>query len=1650
MERGRATCSPSACTPRGLYSLPFVRLTVCIPALPPCEIFQENRRLKKLSDKLLHLLNRYRCAYLKSIRLVQFYEGVIARNCHDGNGEKDLIERCKRKKRQFEGILEEEIVLRKKWKNIFCSDGALRSEPLSNIPLSSKDEQGNTTLEKSSNDVVGQQGRENDNTESGNDISNSNNIPKGVIHMVEKNKSDYVSLGALDFSAYKEDSEGYVKYCEKKKTQLNNDRGSREGTGSILTKHVNQYEVKRRPLYNQSLYTKHSNVKSSQIRKLPSIGKSIYIDKYSKLNSTKKMDILSNKSVYINSSNSVHKTMGVHKKIGKSELYKSTFIPTNRHMPHLNRSIYIDTKSTNRNGNMSEGLLSTSKCALPNKDSTYKGDGPGNKKGNFLITSNMQSAGASAGPNGVYVKKTNTLNAPNGSGSTHVSRHLPSRSVYCRSNTHAGSGVGISDAATTGGASGKRGTAEESAEDCKALGSLPQLMNPPLREDTEEEGKEWKETEEELAKGGGDQGRDLGRILRNSTDACAREGGNANWEDLRFQYIPLTLDIIEQLIESREDYATSHVDALTCRSEEWKKNTNKVYDVNKEIDNKPSCKINLEQFNLNREESYLDYKGKETRQNMSISNVKKELPEGTDGRAEMKRSMNLHKNKNLIEIETNENICINSDNHFKDEIEHGDSQYMKLEREGIIKAEESSERDVSSHKMDKGNNAIDTVCGEIADRHAVNTLHNPSKGELAIRQSNNLHKIDSSHKCSGDMDDSSLSIGAQEGEPFFLSSRNTPPSVISPFQNANDGKSQMKNAFIIAERDTCTDSEVDNNQKGSEKDDIPSSGEVCDKFPTTRRKAILNINDEIRKRVQENEQKGNNLVILEESSKKSSGSKFPFPPSVQKLMSSLAEGEGEREERRINNNRANLNIEIKPNTEYVSLDIVDLDTAMNEGLHNYKKVEESYIQSEEDIRDIVLYNTLLEREKIIPCYNSNFEKKNGNTLLKNETIIFKSSQEVKSEVSKYIGMSIFQCIAETYTPSNSLMNDRRLEIWFTKRKKEKRIRNDNNNLMVSRRIPNFIFKKKECRPSCMGHFSQPITILLCSLKRRNEYRNLKTIITSIILCTCDSSTMEIILHTIPEENNKHYPLWQEALRKLDARLGGKRDDTLRALLSMTTEDEAESDEGSREGSKDGSDEGSGDGNRDDDRDDHCYPEKGGNRRNNGGRSMRRQNRYDDLSLKTYDFMKGMGRSNVYGNCLSSSMSSTGTEAAEGSASALGICREKGQGEDFTMLEDEEFCLFICTIQNVHKRFRYLLLIENFNFIYDDLVKHIRNKLNSIELIVSKHIQLKQLFCNILFLCNWMNEPIVYKWFQWNTVVKRLEKLHGYLENGRISRERCILLLLAEHTGEIFTDKELQELQKVSKFYFKDLYNKSIDFINTYLELKNKMSSDELKKGCCIMCIDEDVMSKDNFLEKVHLFVQKNYKKMLFIIWNLVLLVKKYLILIIWFGDIKPFYPLFSYMDETKKIKHSEDLFVNFSLFFEAYNKYVQIVKKNEANEQNGNKAALLSDKTSSCLPHNYFLSSIDRDGDTRRGKLDDMNNTTYPVASSATARVNDDGNCADDSAIPNAEAKKRKSLTNTVDYACEIKRKSFEKERRKSLRRVSFENKCEVQFESSD
>ncbi|SCL95443.1 nuclear formin-like protein [Plasmodium berghei] len=1585
---------------------------------------KENEKLKKLTGKLLYLLNKYRHAYLMSIDLINFYDEVIEKK--DDSNYKELEEFYK-KKRPWEGIIDEEMIIRKKLKNNLCYyEGKEHTKKIKTIEtndsemLHSKGNDGNDSSNCSLSGIK---------IFKGDDSKLQDNNMENEDEKYNKNTSDYVSLGALDFSAYKEDSDGHIKYYEKNKTDIKVDKTKKNNNN--FSKYMHQSDVKKKNVLNQSIYMKNNNVKSSQIRILPHIHKNIYNadNSFSKLNSAKKLNALNTyKSVYINS-NIMHKNIGMDKKIVKNELNKNEFLQNNN-LKGLNKSVYIGRreKSTcatsnsiivpNRNNRMSgpinESLILTSKNSLINKDGIKKQELL-NKKMSVIKANNTHN-------NNIPLKKMNTLSILKNNNYISNKNGLNKSIYFSRSNT---------------------------------------LMSNDKK----------KKTNDSYV----DQAK-VGTVGDSNLNRKAEHINNLNFWGKN--------EVLDVEISKEIGIAIKDVE-----TENTEQNSKKIF-IDEKLGIEKSDKINFPNVQK------LSYSP------LTLEDIEKLIK---DEEKDKEISVNNNLNQSLIKENDfacmKKNICIDKDN-LKNLVclPEKNQTYIKIEKncddngENISQINELKKEDKINGDNNKNTNfGASTINSENINNEVVGYIENPL--------SDNLIKVEKKIEEKS----SEYALVKKEGNISMENnsnkmSYNEKCKITKDLEEENmdiDNKKDIKNIENINTKDNVKK--------------LDYSAISCGHEEINRKNIILNINDEIKEKIMEREcvsgKVGNNSE--ENVFKKMSEKKMLISENIRKnLMSSLEKETGTKCSNI--NNRANLNIEIDLDCEYVSLDIVNIDLAINEGLYNYKKNEESYIECDEQIKDIKIYNDILKSEKEI-CSDLLFIKKE-NQFNNNSVILFKSSNEIKNEISKYVGMSIFDCINKFIIPTNSLVNDNRLSIWFTKKKKNNnnmnrskdnnfdRIENYNDDSKIRR---NFIFKKKsEGRLSCMGYFSQPITIMLSSLKRRSEFGNLKNIITSIILCTCDSSMLEIILHTIPDENSKNYQLWKTSIKKLYTLIGDRKKDILRNLIFSDKDKTCET---------------------------HEKDEREGYDENN---LIEDKNKYNELNLKTYDFMNTMDN-NGYRNFFNSSFSS---EAGGNTPinqnnyfSTVPLSKtdiktekyEEGKENNINILEDEKFCLFICTINDIHKRFQYLLLIENYDFIYSDLIKHIQNKLNNIDLIINKHMLLKQLFCNVLFLCNWLNEPKCFKWFQWNDVFNKLYNLNGFLENGRISRERCILLLLAEHTGEIFTEKELNELKKTSKLHIKDLYDKSIDFINCFLELKNQLETEEFKKSCCIFsseledvgvekCSDnflnDKVLKNDKFLEKVKDFVKKYYKQMVYIIWNLVLLIKKYLIVMIWLGDVKPFYPLFSYLDEGKKIKYSEDLFVNLCHFFESYNKYFNIVKQSQEELQKGigdtsyqgqnekTKNIALNNSDDFIFSADYFEKNTQKEAngiandsnytnfkggnkpnyevcELRKNKIVEMNNRNYNNGSEYTANnsyienndisikngnnvkgmlhfMKNNGNLKTE----NYELKHRKSLTNTIDYGCEIRRKSIEKEKgnnNKFIKGASFENMDEAEFDSS-
>eukprot|EP00366_Plasmodium_knowlesi_P003457 XP_002260954.1 hypothetical protein, conserved in Plasmodium species [Plasmodium knowlesi strain H] len=1422
-----------------------------------------------------------------------------------------------------------------------------------------------------------------------------------IIH--ESNKSNYVNLGALDFSAYKEDSEGCVKYFEKKKTQLSNDKGNTESCYDNSGRQLHQSEFRRRPLFNQSVYgSKQSVIKGALNRELPFSHKSIYMDKHSKLQGAKKEDILTNRSVYVTSgrgigsgigmNNLLSKNMGLARKVVKNELHKGGSIaPSHRPITNLNKSVYVETKGAhNRDSHLSEGVGCSNKASLLTRDNLKKGESAVNKKVGMLNR-------PSGFQNSVYVKRMNsTIGGSSGVvGGGPISfsppdarKGGPNKSVYMRSNTFA-----ISNKKRKTSEGGENFKCSSANDTVKAEGKVTHLYD----------------------------GVAVQREKMSTVGLCIEEENNLD-ENIKENKRKESLDMVVYFHHSYEPLTLENVEFLMGNEiidGEHARGGNSLGD-NQEGDVGRDDRVHISSVeNGKRGEYYMKeclartegYSPEAEEHNAGFVSFKKETLSKLVQKGEEKSSIHLG------EITP---VGDDMDGHSNEKSAHSGEENFRMNHNSLLGREGTISSGERAKEMDK-------------DHPEGGRKMKEDKPDMERKNKKEPMKPLSHHMGSEEMGRlNNDSCGEEEGEPRVK------------------GGEGIGGIFTV----------VESGQLGRTK-------QTRSEMPLKFQSIILSINDEIKRKLKGGIEKGEIMNASKGAESNTSGNISDFTKSLKRSML-LCEGEKKNEgveiERNINNNRANLHIEISTSVGYISLDMIDLDKAMYEGLFSCKDMEGSLIPSEENVKDIAMYDEILKEEAKGNFNNiSPYSINNENKLMfsrRSQISLFKSSQEIKNEMMEFLGVSIFYSInMESLFPSVSLVNDEKLALWFTKRVREK---NMNKNVLAKSyyRNNNPLGGRIKKRLSCMGYFTQPVTIMLCSLKRQSEFKNLKKIISAVVLCTCDSTTLEKMLHTIPEASSKNFSLWTEALHRLESQLGLKRKRRIiRKLLRAG---------GGEDTRRDDERKGMGLANP---RDSDPYVEESGSDENgeDDDQTGRKKKQDDQFELKTYDFMKGM---NTYDGCLSDSFSSKGVEELDNathtsmSSSRGTLIQEKQNEENFETYEDEEFCLFICTIPNVHKRFRYLVLIENFHFIYEDLLKHIHNKLMIIELIASKHLLLKQLFCNILFLCNWLNEPKRYRWFQWDTVVKKVEMLHGYLENGRISRDRCMLVLLAEHTGEIFSDKELQELKKVSKFHLKDLYDRSIDFINSFLELRGEMGTSEFARSCCVgettgevnaevdMETDEENLLKDKFLEKVHEFVEKVYGKMLLIISRLVLLIKQYLALIIWLGDIRPFYPLFSYVDETRKVKYSQDLFVNLVAFFESYNKYFNMIQKdNEIGKNSERKRhALLDGGTSGCSFRPGFYSPT-VDGASVRVDRNLRGTNGLEHGNGGKKAVNNmyGDSLFDSSKALNTEVKKRKSLTNTVDYACEVKRKSVEKERRRrSVRQTSFEKSCEEEFHLSD
>lgn len=1577
---------------------------------------QDTERIKRINEKLLYLLNKYRFAYLKSLELILFYEKILKRN-YEKDGNQDFCDSFRKKRQNEECVLEEEQFLRKRFKaDIF---GGVSVDI---IPY----REGVSVKENVTK----------------NSISFARECPITDEAGNEQNKTNYVNLDTLDFSAYAEDDEGSIKYCEKenekdKEKTLTKNKTTKEST-TFRSVYNNPDAQKKAPPTTQSKYGKPA-LKSTYLRATSSIYKGAPNEKQTKGPNIPLNPSFLNKSTY---QRSATKHSEIDKKsalknipVDKKEINKSAYVSNtiNKPAPNANRSVYIGHKNiSSKINNLTDSVYIGSKF-MPNKGNSnihdksvpldlhknlakQRTNDPVKKTGPLQKPSNLQ--------NSVYAKNAKLTNTSNQS--VYINKQMPNRNVSRENPSTINfnlKGRGIINEAKN-----ELTDLKLKMENDPSIGGRNNVNVAKHEQETWEKHNK-KRAREELIE-------DLQVKIESVTDVMEETTGK-NKETrphkgkLHETFLPLTLNYIDALIESEEKNKTEKGRPIT----EYimvLQNENKREEVKRQEGNKFALyDLTQEEYNW-----ILEYRTKGTKPALDI-------------KTEENASHALHKNATALK-EKKEMLTMN-----EPEVPKG---YQKNESKSV------PERDTVRNFRMGGTVGF---------------------GKLRCPISENAYKAD---------------LGKTEKETNQSTIGDYPGRQLTDTKQTNEGEKYVTK---------------DGEQKKDHIFDLHTMGVRQNEQLHDFRNALLNINQQILQKKnrdnmceetkEETQNKADAGVNKEEQSLKSQTTcattsnmmkqGFKNIPFLPPLKNNALLTTNKDTTKTVSNNRANIYIELNANYQFMSLDSIDIDKVINEGLLCYKNVEESYVESSSNIKDMAVYNEIMKSEK--KTYFLSIQKTEGNVQNVKQTkieVYFKSGNELKTEFLKLVGVSIFQNVNVTLYPAKSLISDEKLVLWFTKKKREKGKNDisfaDSDSSQLVR------FKRATKRPSNMGMFSQPLTIMLSSLKRQSTHTSLKKIIKTLILCSCDSSSLEKIVHTVPDENNKNYTQWKDSLHKLKAFVGDRKSAIIKKLVELGMEDS----------------------------DDEVIDDEIGLTRKEedygymndpfSGFGAPNRNNLDSFHFNAYDRMKG--GSNV-DTSLNNSVSSSATTTNSTSTTHCNVSNDSGdytdkKKEHVDIYEEEEFCLFITTIENAHKRLQYLLLVENFNFIYEDLLTHIKNKLSSIELITGKHAQLKQLFCNVLFLCNWLNEPTSYKWFLWNDILKKIESLCGYLENGKISRDRNIMRLLVEHTGPIFTDQELHDLKRISKFHIKDLYDKSVDFINSYLELKNQMDSPEFKKNCCISIDGIHILPEDQFLEKIKNFVHENYKKMLYIIWNLDLLIKKYIFLIIWLGDIRPFYPLFSYVDINKKRVYSLDLFVKVAHFFESYNKYLHIIKKENdgkaaekkgpseteqlgvdlyafpmhpfsnvdqhmavhvSNEKEGKNFPPISTYTRTVEP-NKWNTSIEianhnapfnktsfyknSDNQNNRNQINSLTITRkeapsrnkYNKVTNDSIYPEDDLLEAQNEIATFPELKKRKSLTNTVNYACEIKRKSMELEQVHYMKRKSSSSGISVEFELSD
>lgn len=1582
---------------------------------------QDTERMKRINEKLLYLLNKYRCAYLKSLELILFYEKILKRN-YEKEENPDFCDSFRKKRQNETCVLEEEQFLRKRFKA-----DILRGVSVDIIPYK-EEVSGKENVAKSSTSVV-----------KGCTITDELGN--------EQNKTNYVNLDTLDFSAYAEDDEGSIKYYEnvnekEKEKTLTKKKTAKEST-ALRSVYNNPDTQKKAPLTTQSKYGKPA-LKSTYSRTTSSIYKGATNEKVTKGPNIPLNPSFVNKSTYqrsgtkhleIDKKSTVKNIPGDKKEINRSVYVSNTI---NKPAPNANRSVYVGHKNiSNKINNLMDSVYIGSKF-MPNKSNTNIHD----KSAPHDLHKNL----AKQRPNDT-VKKTGTLQKPNNlqnsviaknakftntsNQSVYINRQIPNRNVSKENSSAINSNL-----------KGRGGIINEAKneltgvklkmENDLSIGGKNNVHVAKHEQETWEQNNKKRAREELLE--------DLQVKIENDADAVEETVGE-NKETRSYKgrqhevFLPMTMNYIDELIENEEKNKTEKGRPITeyimVLQNEKKKDETKRQEGNK---------FALHDLTQEEYKWIIEYRTKGTKPPVNV-------------KTEENASYQLH--KNVTESKEKKEVLTMNEPEIPKGYQGNESKSV-TERDTVRNFRMGGTVGFGKLRCPITENAYKTGVGKTVKETNQSTAADYSGKQLIDTKQNNEGEKYVAKDVAKDA----------EQKKEYASDLHT--MGIRQNEQLND----FRNALLSINQQIIQKKNRDN---------------ICEETKeVTQNKEDVGVKKE--------EQLGKSQTTSATTSNmiKQGFKNIPFLPPLKNNVLLTTKKDTTKT---VSSNRANIYIELNANYEFMTLDAIDIDNVINEGLFCYRNVEESYIESSSNIKDMAVYNEIMKSEK--KTYYLSIQKTEKNDPNMKETkieVYFKSGNEIKNEFLKLVGVSIFQNMNVTLNPATSLITDDKLVLWFTKKKREKGINDmnfaDSNSSQLVR------FKRAKKRPSNMGIFSQPLTIMLSSLKRQSNHTSLKKLIRTLILCSCDSSSLEKIVHTVPDENNKNYAQWKDSLYKLGVFVGERKSTIIKKLVELGMEDS----------------------------DDEVLDDEIGLTRKEeeygymndpfNGFGVPSRNNLDSFHFNAYDRMKG---GNIVDTSLNNSVSSSATTTNSTSTTHCNVSNDSGdytdkKKEHVDIYEEEEFCLFIATIENAHKRLQYLLLVENFTLIYEDLLTHIKNKLHSIELIIGKHVQLKQLFCNVLFLCNWLNEPTNYKWFLWNDILKKMESLCGYLENGKISRDRNIMRLLAEHTGPIFTDQELHDLKKISKFHIKDLYDKSIDFINSYLELKNQMDSPEFKKSCCISIDGIHILPEDQFLEKIKNFVHANYKQMLYIIWNLDLLIKKYIFLIIWLGDIRPFYPLFSYMDINKKKVYSLDLFVKMVHFFESYNKYIHIIKKENdgkaaekkktyeteqldvdmyafpmhtfsnveqnkvvhlSNEQRVENFPPISTYTKTLEPnkwntsneianHNTHFNNTSfykiSDNQDNRNQMNSLSTTKreVPLRNRYDKITNDSMYREDDlleaqneiATFP--ELKKRKSLTNTVNYACEIKRKSIELEQVHYTKKKSSSSGISIEFELSD